>query len=331
MATRFEILDATLREGEQKAGVRFSAEQKVKILHLLEDFGIRLVEAGHPAISKEDERICQEVVDSSRTAEILLHARASRSEVRVVAKTGAPWVGIWSSINDLAMATKFLGRSVEDILEKVRCAVAEAKDNGLSVRFTIEDASRTPWERISLAASTALEAGADRISFADTVGVLEPKSCGRLVSRAVDEFGCDVEVHCHNDLGLALANTLAALDAGASVVDASVLGIGERVGITDLLQLGVVLTELRGEQRLALESTPALADAVSKASGYRPDELRPVIGRDAFTHTSAYHVQAVERDPSAYEPFRPERVGRHRRLENGRPPVPAAPALRAIS
>jgi isopropylmalate/homocitrate/citramalate synthase len=313
------LLDSTLREGEQRAGVRLDVSEKIPILHLLEDFGVRIVEVGHPAISEDDERICREVRAASRQAEILMHSRASLADVEAVHRARADWIGIWASCNDLALRTKFADKSVHQIMQMVSSAVMAAKDLGLRVRFTVEDASRTEWDLIAEAAWTALQAGADRISLADTVGVLEPKSCAVLFSRAATEFPCEIEGHFHNDMGLALANALVAMDSGARVVDVSVLGIGERVGITDLLQLTVVLATLREDARFSLGLIPTLASTVAIASGYEPDDARPVIGRKAFTHGSAYHVAAVERDPAAYEPYSPSVVGAHRRLQENRP------------
>jgi isopropylmalate/homocitrate/citramalate synthase len=330
---RVEVLDATLREGEQQSGVRFSAQDKIAILHLLEDFGVRFIEGGHPGISEQDERICREVVHAARYATVLMHSRANVAEVQAVKRTGAPWVGIWASVNDIALQAKFVGKEIAWILRAVRNAVDTAKQLGLQVRFTVEDASRTSWDRLALLAHTARDAGADRISLADTVGILTPPRCIELVRRAVAEFDCAVEIHCHNDLGLALGNTLAAIAAGVQVVDASVLGLGERAGITDLVQLAIVLQQCSGDTQFNLMMIPELTQAVIVASGYNPDELRPVIGRNAFTHTAAYHVKAVRRNPVAYEPYPPELVGRERHIEMARAPLrpPRLPVHMRIS
>lgn len=300
-----QVLDTTLREGDQKTGVELSAAQKITVLRMLEDFGVRLVEVGHPGISHAHERVCAEIAAAADRAAVLVHSRADVREVRAAARTGAEWIGIWASVNDVARRTKFVGKSVEYILERVREAVGEAKDAGLRVRFTVEDASRTPWELLSLATATATDAGADRISLADTVGVLSPASCSRLVSRVVGSFDREVEVHLHNDMGLALANALASIAAGATVVDASVLGVGERAGITDLIELCVALNRFEGDCRFDLERIPQLVEKVSSLHRHRPDGLRPVTGLNAFTHSSKYHVDAAQRDPYAYEPYAP--------------------------
>jgi isopropylmalate/homocitrate/citramalate synthase len=315
------LLDQTLREGEQLAGVRFTAAQKIEILHLLEDFGIGIAEVGHPGISSEDEQICREAAQAARHAQILMHARAHVEEVKAAKRAGAQWVGIWASVNTFAYATKFVGRTPSQVEGKIRDAIKAAKDLGLRVRFTIEDASRTSRPAMWTAACAALEAGADRISLADTTGVWEPAQVSKIVSHAKAALGCEIEVHLHDDLGLAHANALAAVDSGATVVDTSILGIGERAGTVDLFQLAVSLRHLRGDNRFNLRQIPHVTRAVQAATGYRPDALRPVVGRHAFTHTSAYHVSAIRRNPEAYEPYPPESVGRSRTVEPERPPL----------
>jgi 2-isopropylmalate synthase len=331
MKTDYILLDQTLREGEQQSGIRFSAEQKIAILHHLEDFGFTLVEIGHPGISEEDERICRKTAEAARRAQILMHARANVDEIRAAKRAKADWVGIWASLNDIALATKFVGHDADAVTARVRNAVAEAKHLGLKVRFTIEDASRTPWPAIEAIARVALAAGADRISLADTTGTWDPQRCGAMVAQAAATLGCEIEVHLHNDLGLAHANALAAIDAGATVVDTSVLGVGERAGIVDSLELAVSLNRLRGDNRFDLGRIPRLARAVRRATGHRPDALRPVIGLNAFTHTSAYHVRAVRKNPEAYEAYPPELVGRRRTIEPERPPVGQPMAVDALA
>ena len=219
------ILDATLREGEQQCDVRFSKKDKITLVHMLEDFGIRLIEVGHPGISREEEAVCREVAAAAKQADILMHARAKKEEVHAAYRAGADWVGIWASINPISLQTKYTNRSKDYVMNQVKQAIEEARYLGMKIRFTIEDASRTTWEDISYLGKIAYQAGmANRISLADTVGVWEPNECATIVKKAVETFPCEIEVHLHNDLGLALANALAAIDAGASVIDATLCG-----------------------------------------------------------------------------------------------------------
>lgn len=321
MGEKVKILDATLREGEQQQGVRFTAKEKIFILRQLEGFGVDFIEVGHPGISAEDESICRMVAQEAQKAQILMHARADIKDVQAAKRAGAHWIGIWASTNQYALETKFTGHDQGYVLNKIKTSIHEAKNLGMKVRFTIEDASRTPLDSIITTAQLALKAGADRISLADTTGTLEPKTCHGLVKEVVEQLNCEIEVHLHNDLGLALANTLAAIDGGATVVDTSILGIGERAGITDLIELSVVLHRLKKEHRFSLESIPELAQSIQVSTGFHPDDLRPIIGKNAFTHTCAYHVKAVQKNPEAYEAFPPQLVGRSRMIEQ-RPSLP---------
>lgn len=321
MSKPFKVLDSTLREGEQQAGVRFSAKDKVYIMKLLEDFGVDIIEVGHPGISQEDEDICREVVQNSSKAEILMHSRANLDEIRAVKRTGAHWVGIWASFNNISLEAKFSANDISYVAHKAKHAIEEAKRLNLKVRFTIEDASRTPYSTIDKIVEIALSAGADCISIADTVGIFNNKTCKDLVTYLKNKYGCILEVHLHNDLGLSLSNALTAIDCGVDIVDTSVMGIGERAGIVDLIQLATALTKFGYESNLKIEIVENLTKAVSLATGYKPDDTRPIIGRNAFTHTSAYHVKAVLSNPETYEPFDPSLVGRERVLKNFRPAI----------
>ena len=309
------ILDATLREGEQQCGIRFSKEDKITLLHMLEDFGVRLIEVGHPGISEEEEEICREVAASAKHAEILMHARAKKEEVHAAYRAGADWIGIWASINPISLQTKYTNRSKDYVINQVKHAIEEAKSLGMKIRFTIEDASRTEWEDIAYIGKIAHIAGADRISLADTVGIWEPGQCATIVKKSVETFPCEIEVHLHNDLGLAMANALAAIDSGASVIDATLCGIGERAGIVDLLNLSVFLAQKRNLQCFKLQMIPELTQSLQLATGCQVDHWRPIIGKNIFTHTASYHIKAVQQNYSAYEGIQPEMIGRVRNIQ----------------
>ncbi|MDP1459668.1 2-isopropylmalate synthase [Bacillus wiedmannii] len=311
------ILDATLREGEQQCDVRFSKKDKITLVHMLEDFGIRLIEVGHPGISREEEAVCREVAAAAKQADILMHARAKQEEVHAAYRAGADWIGIWASINPISLQTKYTNRSKDYVMNQVKQAIEEARDLGMKIRFTIEDASRTTWEDIFYLGNIAYQAGATRISLADTVGIWEPNECATIVKKAVETFPCQIEVHLHNDLGLALANALAAIDAGASVIDATLCGIGERAGIVDLLNLSVLLSQ-KYNQYFQLKMIPELTQSLQLATGCKVDHWRPIIGKNVFTHTAPYHVKAVNHNVLAYEGIQPEMIGRVRKIQQKR-------------
>ena len=325
------IIDATLREGMQAPGVRFSAAASTEIARALARLGIDTVECGHPVVSDEETARVRAVRGALPDTPLLCHARARTEDVRAAAACGADWIGIFLGVNDSVRCTRLSGRTVEELLAMIGEAVALARGLGLRVRFTVEDTSRTDPEPAIRAYSAAVSAGAERICFADTTGVLEPGAIARRVGDLVAALpGVDVEVHCHDDRGLATANSLAAIDAGAGWVSTAVNGMGERCGITDLAALLANLDH-RGARPIThpaiLQDLSTRVAAYARAPG---DPRRPVSGAHAFTHTARLHALAVERDPCAYEWTPPARLGRqHRTAGSGLPRDPAGLITRA--
>lgn len=308
---RVRIIDATLREGCQAPGVRFNSTQSVEIALALAELGIDIIECGHPAISADEmDRVRRVVAMLGPDRPVLTHARAHRDDVTAAAESGATWVGIFIGINELTRRARVPNRSVDQILGYISDSVSYARQCGLRVRYTVEDASRTEYSLVLPAFRTALSAGANRLCFADTVGVFEPKEIASRVTWLKENFpSVDLEVHLHDDRGLALANALAAIDAGADWVSTSVNGLGERAGITDLCLLLANL-HYRGQRELmsgsALKSVSA---QVAEYSGTSVDVRRPIVGRHAFTHTARLHVKAVLREENAYNWISPEVFG----------------------
>jgi len=304
------VIDATLREGCQAPGVRFDATQSVEIALALAELGVDMIECGHPAVSAEEAHRVRSVVNLGLGRPVLTHARAHRGDILAAAEAGATWVGIFLGVNEVTRRTRVPNRSVDQLLGYVDDSVSYARKCGLRVRYTVEDASRTEYSEMLRAFRAALNAGADRLCFADTVGVLEPKEVAtRIASLRGDLPSVDLEVHLHDDRGLALANALAAVDAGANWVSTSVNGLGERAGITDLCLL-LANVHYRGQRELVSGSALRSVSArVAEYSGTLVDDRRPVIGRHAFTHTARLHVKAVLRDEEAYNWVPPEVFG----------------------
>jgi 2-isopropylmalate synthase len=306
------ILDSTLREGEQSRGVCFSLAEKISIATMLRDFGVDLIEIGQPGISAIETEVCKSICESVPKVDFLVHARANRDDVLAARKTTARWIGIWASYNDISLATKFNNKSRSWIKTQVASAIGLAKDLGFKVRFTIEDASRTELNLIDELASAAIIAGADRISLADTVGIWHPNKCAEMVKFAVEKFGCQIEVHLHNDLGLAQANAIAAIEAGASVIDTSVLGIGERAGICDLISLTAALQQFYASTKYNFQLAKDLAQAIARIACCNIEPHHPIIGRNSFTHVAKYHAKAANTNPQSYEALDPSCYGRER-------------------
>ncbi|HEU4735148.1 MAG TPA: hypothetical protein VFT22_44960, partial [Kofleriaceae bacterium] len=231
-----KIIDATLREGQQSPGVSFDIRQSIEIARMLEQLGVDIIECGHPAAPGEAARA--RAVAAAIDAPVLAHARATIGDVDAVADVGAQWVGIFCGVNPISLRTRLGGRTFDEVRGLITAAVAHARKRGLQVRYTVEDASRTPVPTLLGAYDAAIRAGAQRICYSDTVGAMTPAQMREGVAALRAAFpSIDIEIHAHDDRGLALANTLAALEAGATWVSTTVNGIGERAGIVDLCLL----------------------------------------------------------------------------------------------
>lgn len=306
------ILDSTLREGEQTRGVAFSLEDKLAIARALDEAGVQYVEAGHPAVSPRVAAAVKAVVGLGLRAEVFAHARAMRADVDAALACDVAWVGIFFSVADKRLEQLFRKDEAQAIA-LVTDVVQYAKDHGLRVRYTPEDTVRSDWGRVVRVARAAVEAGADRISVADTTGIMTPFRMRAFVEGLVREVGPRVHAHCHNDLGLGVANAMAAVEGGAIVVDTCVNGLGERAGIADTSTLMTSLA-LNGHANPAWDLTrlPALAAQVGQASGFPVHPLAPIVGRNAFSHNAGLHVAAVLQDPRHYESIPAALVGRER-------------------
>jgi 2-isopropylmalate synthase len=298
------INECTLREGMQAAAGTFTEEQSVEVVKLLVALGVDAIECGHPAVSETERRRVRAVVEAAGEVPVIAHARADVRDIDAVATTGASWVGIFLGINRQSRSARLNGQAAPAIDRMIETSISHARDRGLAVRFTVEDGSRTGPDELRAACELALASGADRLCFADTLGVLEPAEVGRRIADLRGWFpDAELEAHLHDDRGLALANALSAIDSGVDWISTSVNGLGERA-----LTNGSILPEL--SRRVAAYARSA------------PDHRRCLVGRDVFHHVAKLHIQAVERDPSAYEWFDPALVGRSRSVSaNGRGPA----------
>lgn len=300
------IIDATLREGAQAPGVRFDAAGASRIAGAISALGVDMIECGHPAAGPvERDRIA--AASAATDLPILAHARARTGDIRAVADAGAHWVGVFIGVNELSRRARLSQRVAKDLTCHITRAIGHAKDLGLCVRFTVEDASRTSAPELEDAFGAAIDAGADRICWADTVGVSTPKDVAGAARMLKAAFPVTpLELHLHDDRGLALASALSGVEAGADWIAATVNGVGERCGIVDTLQLLINLQlEGRGEHTPQGAAIAAARDVVAAATGMPISPQRAVTGAHAFTHTSHLHRQAAARDSAAYEAINP--------------------------
>jgi 2-isopropylmalate synthase len=309
-ASRVRLIDATLREGCQAPDVAFSLDDNLRIAAALLEVGADMIECGHPSASAfETERVAA-IVGLVGRERVLTHARATVTDVAKAAAAGAGWVGIFAGVNPMTARTRILGVTPATVHAMATEAIAAAKERGLGVRFTVEDGSRTETALLLDTMGVAVDAGADRLCYADTVGGDEPAHVRERVAAIVDAFpGVAIELHLHDDRGLALANALAGIDAGAQWVSCSVNGLGERAGIVDTCALLANL-HARGTRPLAGRMTlRRLSRTVELRSGSMVDARRPVTGRNVFVHTAGLHIRAIERDEMAYSWIAPAVVG----------------------
>lgn len=316
-----KIIDCTLREGQQSAGVKFNVEQSVRIGELLAEVGVDMIECGHPAVGPSEADRTRALVKANLGPEILAHSRAVRSDIESVARTGAPWIGLFLGINAETQKTRLKGRSTSEILDLVSDSIEYSRSLGLKVRYTLEDTSRTSLSMMSVAYSRATEAGASRITFSDTVGCCNPAGVSKVMGWLREMFpASEFEIHLHDDRGLSMANAIAAIQQGAHWISCSTNGLGERCGITDSITL---LANLHFEGIRTINNPSALqrlSRLVTAYSRFQPDSQRPVVGSNAFTHVAKLHRTAVERDPMAYSWIDSKYLGRGHCVRNTRLP-----------
>ncbi|MFB6077598.1 MAG: 2-isopropylmalate synthase [Halarchaeum sp.] len=310
-----QLLDTTLRDGEQAPGVSLTADQKADIARRLDAAGVAAVEAGSACTSAAERETIRRVTDLGLDARITSFSRGVRNDVDLALDCDVDGVHIVVPASDRHVEGK-VGSTREEVVEKTGELVDYAKDHGLWVEVIGEDGSRADYDYLEAQADAALDAGADRFCFADTVGHASPEEVYEGVSRLV-EHG-PVSVHTHDDLGLAVTNAFAGLAAGADLVHGTINGIGERAGNVALEEVAIALWHCYGVEPMETEHLYDLASHVSEATGIPLPPNKAVAGENAFAHESGIHTDGTLKDERMYEPYPPEAVGRERRLVLGK-------------
>jgi 2-isopropylmalate synthase len=310
------ILDTTLREGEQAPLVHFSQAQALELARQIDRSGVDFIEVS-PIVGEKQLQIAKAVLAENLRTTVVLHCRAKKEDVESLLSMDPQFIAMFLSTSDIHLANK-LHLSREEALSRAVEMVEFAKSHGLKLRFTCEDATRTDRAYLLEMVKAVSGAGADRISITDTVGMMTPALMFSLVKevRSITKVGIDL--HCHNDLGLALANSLAGIEAGADCIHATVNGAGERAGIPKIAEVAMALQVLYGQRKdINIETLAKLSETFSALSGLPTDPFAPVVGQNVFTHKGGTHLAAVLRNGSAYEAYSPESIGRKRRLVVG--------------
>jgi len=312
-----EICDVTLRDGEQMPGVVFRADEKLDIALRLDEIGVEVIEAGFPVVSAAEKNAVKEVCDLGLNAKVSALSRSVKGDVDAALDCGVDMISVFIAASELHLRHK-LHMSYS---EAVRCSldtVEYAKDHGLIVRFSAEDATRTDFEILKKLYKKAEEYHADYVSVADTVGIMNPRTTYFMISEIKKVINIPICMHCHDDIGMALANTLAGAEAGAKQLHTTVNGIGERSGNTPLEELLVALRLQYGIDRYDLSKLKDISKLVESYSGISVAKNKAVVGTNAFAHESGIHVAAVLEEPRTYELYSPEIVGAARHIIIGK-------------
>ena len=313
---RIGILDSTLREGEQHPGVSFTNKQRIQIAWMLDYFGVDQIEIS-PIISNDHAVATKTIIKQGLSADIVAHGRALKEDIDVSLKCDASWVAAYLGISDIHLKDK-LRISRDEALDRAVKTVEYAKSHGLKIRFTVEDGCRADPQFLIKVCKAIEEAGVDRISLPDTVGVLRPKGMYNFVKSVRSEVNVPLDAHVHNDIGFALANAFAACDAGADQIHTTIDGIGERTGIPSLAETAVALTYLyKSPNDFRLDMLVDLSRLIEQYTTIRPYDSKPIVGESAYKHKAGTHLAAILKNPAAYEPIPPRTVGQTRKAVFG--------------
>ena len=317
---KVRIFDTTLRDGDQMAGVELSLEDKIEIARILNELGVDIIEAGFPASSDVDFktiRVLSREVSGSKLAAL---ARATRKDVDAAAASEAHVIHVFIATSDIHLKYK-LKLSREEVLNRMSDVIEYARSYTPLVLFSAEDGTRSDREFLVQAYREAVSAGAKYINIPDTVGAITPWEFYDLVAYIRSKLPREVwiDVHCHNDFGMATANTLVGIAAGADGAQVTINGFGERAGNAALEEVVSALHFLMGaETGIKLEMLTEVSKLVAQKFGISLQPNKPIVGLNAFAHEAGIHVHGVLENPITYEVMPPEAVGNRRRIVLGR-------------
>ncbi len=313
-----KILDTTLRDGEQTPGVSLTSKEKFRIATKLDEIGVNYIEAGSAITSQGERDSIKEISNQGFNAEILSFSRPLNIDIDYCLDCNVDAVNLVVPTSDLHISDK-LKISKDELLELSNNAVEYCKDHGLTVELSAEDASRSDVDFLKKVYLSAIDHGADRICVCDTVGILTPDSSFELFSR-LNDIQVPVSCHCHNDFGLAVANTLSAVKGGASEIHTTINGIGERAGNTSFEECIVSIDRLFSDftTDIKINQIYDISKLVARLTGVYIQPNKAIVGENAFAHESGIHSDGIIKNSATYEPMTPELVGRTRKFVIGK-------------
>ena len=315
---KVKLDDTTLRDGEQTAGVVFTNVEKVAIARMLDEIGVDQIEAGIPVMGGDEREVIEEIAHLGLRASILGWNRANVADIKTSIDCGVDAVAISLATSDIHIKTKLM-KDRAWVIDTIRESVAYAKSEGVYVSVNAEDASRTEFGFLLEYAAAAKAEGADRLRFCDTIGVMEPLRTYKVIKELIEQTGLEVEMHTHNDFGMAVANAIAGIHAGATWVNVTVGGLGERAGNAALEEVVMALKYVEGlDLDFDTKRFHEVVDYVMTAAGRTVPAWKPVVGSNVFAHESGIHVDGIIKNPKTYEVFAPEEVGCERQIMVGK-------------
>ena len=317
LADKIYIFDTTLRDGEQTPGVALTVDEKIQIAQKLNNLGVDKIEVGFPASSKGEIKSAKKIGELDLDSTLVGLSRSLKSDVDAVLDADLEYIHTFIGTSPLHRDYK-LKMSKSEIISKATETIEYAKDHGLTVEFSAEDATRTERNFLFDVFSQAVSSGVDFLDIPDTVGILTPIMTRELITDIKDNFNVPISVHFHNDFGLATANTLTAIECGANQAHVTVNGLGERTGNCSLEELVMTLKASYGID-LGLDTTRlySLSTLVGRLTGVKMPVNKPIVGDNAFAHESGIHVHGILNNSATYEPMSPEMVGLSRGIVLG--------------
>jgi isopropylmalate/homocitrate/citramalate synthase len=318
-APKLTFWDETLRDGEQMPGVHFSPEEKLRIAEVLADIGVGVINAGIPVVSEEETRAVKRLAEAGLRTHILAAARTVPADVEAVINTGATHIAVFIAASEVHLRYK-LKMTQDQVLASALASVKRAKEAGLHTAFVTEDTVRAPFDFVERLYTAVKEAGADRLVVSDTVGIMTPLTFRWFLAEFKRRVRpTDWSVHCHNDFGLAVANTVAAMEEGVNSPQTCVNGMGERSGNASFEELVMVLESLYGiKTGLKTHRLYELSRLVEEIAGVPIAANKALIGYNSFSHEAGIHTHGILAHTLTYEPLQPEVIGRQRQMILGK-------------
>ncbi|MEM2972253.1 MAG: 2-isopropylmalate synthase [Candidatus Bathyarchaeia archaeon] len=312
------IFDTTLRDGEQTPGVSLTPEEKMELAMQLDRLGVDAIEVGFPSASEGEMKAVKSIAKAGLKAEICALTRVLKSDIDAAMACEVNSIHTFVPTSDVQIKY-VLNETREQVLKETEEAIQYIKAHGFICEFSPMDATRTELEYLKKVCAVAQEAGADRINIPDTVGIMNPMSMRNFISELKKTIKAPISVHCHNDFGLAVANSLAGVEGGATQVHVTVNGLGERAGNAALEEVVMALhTIYKKKTRINTRLLYETSKLVSRLTGIMLQPNKAIVGENAFAHESGIHSKGVVMKPETFEPIKPELVGRKRKLVAGK-------------